>query len=64
LISSVDSMACASTKSRQGWNSPLRQLGKPRYHRRGQRSIDPGAQSLAWLHAAYRSSSTGRFEIA
>ena len=29
-----------------------------------ERSIDPGAQSLAWLHAAYRSSSTGRFEIA
>jgi len=29
-----------------------------------ERRIDPGAQSLAWLHAAYRSFSTRRFEIA
>jgi len=29
-----------------------------------ERCIDPGAQSLAWLHAAYRSFSTKRFEIA
>src|SRR5262249_61477912 len=29
-----------------------------------ERRIDPGAQSLAWLHAAYRSFSTKRFEIA
>ena len=29
-----------------------------------ERRIDPGAQSLAWLHAAYRSGASGRFEIA
>ena len=29
-----------------------------------ERTIDPGAQSLAWLHAAYRSFSSKRFEIA
>ena len=29
-----------------------------------ERAIDPGAQSLAWLHAAYRSFSSRRFEIA
>jgi hypothetical protein len=29
-----------------------------------ERAIDPGAQSLAWLHAAYRSLSSKRFELA
>jgi len=29
-----------------------------------ERSIDRGAQSLAWLHAAYRSAASGRFELA
>ncbi|MFI5314859.1 MAG: Gfo/Idh/MocA family protein [Myxococcota bacterium] len=29
-----------------------------------ERRVDSGAQSLAWLHAAYRSATTGRFELA
>ncbi len=35
-----------------------------RERRRGERAVDGGAQSLAWLHAAYRSATTGRFELA
>jgi predicted dehydrogenase len=35
-----------------------------RERRSRERRIDPGAQSLAWLHAAYRSTTTGRFELA
>lgn len=35
-----------------------------RERRSRERAIDPGAQSLAWLHAAYRSATTGRFELA
>jgi predicted dehydrogenase len=31
---------------------------------RAERRVDSGAQSLAWLHAAYRSATTGRFELA
>jgi len=32
--------------------------------RRRERRVDPGAQVLAWLHAAYRSLASRRFEIA
>lgn len=32
--------------------------------RRRERRVDPGAQTLAWLHAAYRSLDSRRFEIA
>jgi predicted dehydrogenase len=32
--------------------------------RRRERRVDPGAQTLAWLHAAYRSLATRRFELA
>jgi predicted dehydrogenase len=33
--------------------------------RRGrERRVDGGAQALAWLHAAYRSATTGRYELA
>ena len=32
--------------------------------RRRERRVDPGAQTLAWLHAAYRSATSKRFEIA
>lgn len=35
-----------------------------RQRRLAERGIDAGAQSLAWLHAAYRSATTGRFELA
>ncbi|HKC49186.1 MAG TPA: Gfo/Idh/MocA family oxidoreductase, partial [Myxococcota bacterium] len=35
-----------------------------RERRSRQRNIDAGAQSLAWLHAAYRSAASGRFELA
>jgi predicted dehydrogenase len=35
-----------------------------RERRSRERGIDAGAQSLAWLHAAYRSAATGRFELA
>ena len=35
-----------------------------RERRSSEHRVDPGAQSLAWLHAAYRSASTGRFELA
>ncbi len=35
-----------------------------RERRSRERAIDSGAQSLAWLHAAYRSATTGRFELA
>ena len=31
---------------------------------KGDPAVDAGAQSLAWLHAAYRSQGTGRFELA
>jgi predicted dehydrogenase len=40
----------------------LRELLRERLS--AERRVDPGAQSLAWLHAAYRSASTGRFELA
>ena len=40
----------------------LRELLRERRSR--ERSIDVGAQSLAWLHAAYRSAASGRFELA
>jgi predicted dehydrogenase len=32
--------------------------------RRRERRVDPGAQTLAWLHAAYRSLASRRFELA
>jgi predicted dehydrogenase len=35
-----------------------------RERRSRERSIDAGAQSLAWLHAAYRSGASRRFELA
>jgi len=35
-----------------------------RERRSRERNIDGGAQSLAWLHAAYRSAASGRFELA
>ncbi|HTO69640.1 MAG TPA: Gfo/Idh/MocA family oxidoreductase [Myxococcota bacterium] len=35
-----------------------------RERRSRERSVDAGAQALAWLHAAYRSCGTGRFELA
>jgi predicted dehydrogenase len=35
-----------------------------RERRSRERSIDPGAQTLAWLHAGYRSLTSGRYEIA
>jgi predicted dehydrogenase len=35
-----------------------------RERRSHEHAVDSGAQSLAWLHAAYRSAATGRFELA
>ena len=35
-----------------------------RERRSVEHAIDSGAQSLAWLHAAYRSAASGRFELA
>jgi predicted dehydrogenase len=34
-----------------------------RERRSRERGVDSGAQSLSWLHAAYRSAATGRFEL-
>jgi predicted dehydrogenase len=35
-----------------------------RERRSRERSVDGGAQALAWLHAGYRSATSGRFELA
>jgi hypothetical protein len=35
-----------------------------RERRSRERSVDAGAQAHAWLHAGYRSLTSGRFELA